>query len=1099
MKNILIKFCLIGTAAFLLLSLFSFAAECNDIYAVYVSSFGSDAADGTINSPYSTVKKAVSALSQSGGTVYICDELPSSSCIGTYSPNKFPVTISGKGFDGAKFNLADRSEVCFGGDISFEDIAVEMGEYSHFNDGGNKIIFSDSVKLSAGKLFHLGAYGNKSVAFSSAVFGRATEFDTVSIGGAYITQKDIGVAGDISLVLNGASVKNLRIGADSFKDTHLGGAVGGNILITVNGGKIEKLSAGSKILTLSEESAFQFIYNNCDAKLSETEINAIPAGKIYTVYSGKGGYAEHFLDENGASLTGCFNIIPEQGYKAYVEYGENAFITDGGPHVFPAGETVNIIYIKSSYPLDSYKIHFNGGKSDESILSIDAEGNISFENAPSKQGYLFEGWYLDPSFKRLVKNGDFVGGKCELYAKYLPLPTGRRGGMIFVNGAQIRKSKAESDNCAPDMRFVTTVSHELIETLGGFSEKNRVFSSDSTDKGFCFGTVILPAEYLGPEDLLIGKNYKFDGKMYKPMAVPSDKILSDDGKNITYTLCLSGFDKNCTEREYTVRPYIKYFSRSGNIAEIYGEKYSKSILQVAFSVLEENKNAELCKYLRENVISAYSQAHGIDLITGQTLAEINGKTELLKKSVLEAGNMDISSFEGTVYYVSPEGSDSADGKSPGCAWKTIAKVNSAELSPGDAVLFCRGGEYRGKISGRPGVTYSAYGSGEKPVINGSVRDYADPDMWIETELVNVYKLNSGIENVGIIAFDHSGKTGKTDELTGVRKVAGIAYEGTVFKDESGLKEDLEFFSDIENKELYLYSSLGNPGSRFRSIEIGTGGNLLAVGKSKNITVDNLHFVYGGSHGVGGSGGLAKYNIKGKYAGIEGCSGLTVKNCIFAWIGGSSLIGATHVNTGRYGNAVEIYGSADGFTAENNWIYQIFDTGITHQYASFHAGNTVMQNIRYSRNLIEYCHWSIEFYNMPCSCCEPGREKHSRITRNVLYEENIARMGGYGWGSYGRETEATLFNSFRLSDNPDETSNFVSENNIFFRCAGPLYRINDVAGDEKIRYSGNIYVQDYGRRLSWYHGAYYVFDKSAERLIKGRQINDLNGKIYFYAP
>jgi hypothetical protein len=39
------------------------------------------------------------------------------------------------------------------------------------------------------------------------------------------------------------------------------------------------------------------------------------------------------------------------------------------------------------------------------------------------------------------------------------------------------------------------------------------------------------------------------------------------------------------------------------------------------------------------------------------------------------------------YYVSPNGNDAADGRSPQSAWKTIARVNGKNWNPGDAVLF----------------------------------------------------------------------------------------------------------------------------------------------------------------------------------------------------------------------------------------------------------------------------------------------------------------------------------------------------------------------------------------------------------------------------
>jgi hypothetical protein len=42
---------------------------------------------------------------------------------------------------------------------------------------------------------------------------------------------------------------------------------------------------------------------------------------------------------------------------------------------------------------------------------------------------------------------------------------------------------------------------------------------------------------------------------------------------------------------------------------------------------------------------------------------------------------------------------------------------------------------------------------------------------------------------------------------------------------------------------------------------------------------------------------------------------------------------------RFGNGIEIFGACDGFTAENNYVYQCYDTGIT---VSIILGSTVTQ-------------------------------------------------------------------------------------------------------------------------------------------------------------
>lgn len=71
------------------------------------------------------------------------------------------------------------------------------------------------------------------------------------------------------------------------------------------------------------------------------------------------------------------------------------------------------------------------------------------------------------------------------------------------------------------------------------------------------------------------------------------------------------------------------------------------------------------------------------------------------------------------YYVSPTGNDSSDGLTTGTAWATLTKVNSATLAANDTILFQRNGVWYGQlIPQRSTINYSAYGSGNRPVISG---------------------------------------------------------------------------------------------------------------------------------------------------------------------------------------------------------------------------------------------------------------------------------------------------------------------------------------------------------------------------------------------
>ena len=405
---------------------------------------------------------------------------------------------------------------------------------------------------------------------------------------------------------------------------------------------------------------------------------------------------------------------------------------------------------------------------------------------------------------------------------------------------------------------------------------------------------------------------------------------------------------------------------------------------------------------------------------------VDAISEQMKKNVMSTGNTEeyyADKMTGQRWYVSEKnGNDENDGKSPEKPFKTIAALNAkAKLAKGDAVLFERGGLYRGSITVTQGVIYGSYGEGEKPVLSGSVKNYADPDLWEETDKAGVYKLKETIVNVGIMALDHGlHDYGNYDALYGKNRVRNISsYQS--------LNGDLQFFSNADT--LYFMSTEGNPGERFKSIEIGTKERVFG-GYGKNNIFDNLSIRNCGSHGIG----------------LQSSTDITVTNCILSWLGGS-LLGNYGETTTQYGNAVEIFGSSNRYNVKNNWIYQIYDTAITHQ-----GNQASMMNINYSENLMEYCHWGIE--------CWVKKAGGNALINNVKAEYNVMRMGGYGWGSIvsTRTTGATLY-TYGIMEGTNK--NLQCNYSIFDRCAGSIIGI--VAPSTET-YNGNIYIQHNGNSL-----------------------------------
>lgn len=78
-----------------------------------------------------------------------------------------------------------------------------------------------------------------------------------------------------------------------------------------------------------------------------------------------------------------------------------------------------------------------------------------------------------------------------------------------------------------------------------------------------------------------------------------------------------------------------------------------------------------------------------------------------------------SAASATTYYVSPTGKDTNTGTSQSKPWKTIAKVNTIDLAPGDKVLFQGGKTFAGTLSlgeedkgtASKLITIGSYGSG----------------------------------------------------------------------------------------------------------------------------------------------------------------------------------------------------------------------------------------------------------------------------------------------------------------------------------------------------------------------------------------------------
>ena len=413
-------------------------------------------------------------------------------------------------------------------------------------------------------------------------------------------------------------------------------------------------------------------------------------------------------------------------------------------------------------------------------------------------------------------------------------------------------------------------------------------------------------------------------------------------------------------------------------------------------------------------------------------------------------------------YLSEKGDDNLDGKTPATAWRTTARLDREKLPKGAFVLFERGGLFRGGLKASEGVTYTAYGKGAKPRIYSSPENGADPAKWEKTDVENVWRYKIGKADVGTIVFNdgeaHAIKILPVynDDGTFTQQYGGRPFNNG-YKD---LAEDLHFWHDYSEKTdfkpfatgsgyLYLYSKQ-NPGERFKSIEFNVRKHGIAVGGSNNVHVDNLCIKYVGSHGIG--------------AGTV--NGLRVTNCEFGWIGGSiqaeRIFGRKWAV--RYGNAVEIYGGCEGYTVENCYVYQVYDAGLTQQ---INVGKLEelrdQKGVRYARNVIENCNYSIEYF----LALRSFRENPSRMEGFVI-EDNLMWNAGVGFCQQRPDrSQAAHIKSWR--NNSNRATGYVIRGNLLACGAEMLVEIssglcNPDGSESMPKMEGNVFVGTKGQRF-----------------------------------
>jgi len=457
------------------------------------------------------------------------------------------------------------------------------------------------------------------------------------------------------------------------------------------------------------------------------------------------------------------------------------------------------------------------------------------------------------------------------------------------------------------------------------------------------------------------------------------------------------------------------------------------------------------------------------------IQEMDALASARRQAILESADELV--IPGQTYYVSADGSDENDGRTPETAWRSLQRVSQAALQVGDGVLFRRGDVFRGSVLTRPGVCYGAYGTGEKPRLYGWDRNLADPALWTLADAKHhIWQMNEPILDSGTLVFNHGHRHCRKliPSYIGGRFVCRND-ESRPFDMAQEMTQDLDLYWHFDSilttrpskgetfpipemgpesyGTLYLRCDAGNPGALFESIEALPRRAMFQVGENSRVRIDNLCLKYIGLHAIAAGGSCVR--------------GLHVTNCEIGWIGGTiqHYLGTDpnypqggRGTVTRFGNGVEIYGGCEDYLVENCWIYQAYDAGITHQITTG-GRHYELNNIRYAGNLVENCVYGIEYF------LEKTQGDATSSMNHVLMEDNILRLSGYGWGQQRHNTDTPALIKGWSYENT--ASDFIIRKNVFDRCA---YRMLHLVAREPASLpamEGNTYVQAPGGCIGQY--------------------------------
>lgn len=269
-----------------------------------------------------------------------------------------------------------------------------------------------------------------------------------------------------------------------------------------------------------------------------------------------------------------------------------------------------------------------------------------------------------------------------------------------------------------------------------------------------------------------------------------------------------------------------------------------------------------------------------------------------------------ASAAGETRYLAADGDDTADGRTPATAWRTIGKLN-ASLPAGGTALLRSGDVFYGTIMVKGGIDASrrtvvtSFGEGPKPVVSCTKNLKPDPAIW-KVEEVRFNYWYTDLANPS----NYSGFTSE-DANPGFLLVDGEVKPWKRFY-RYDINRQWDFSS--EDGRLYVYCT-NNPALLSKDIRVAVNGHGAIL--DSHTVVSNLSVRAAGGHGF--------------YAGWRKTPtvGIRISDCDFENIGGSELTSYKKFRV-RYGNAVEFGSNCADAVVERCRVKGVYDVAFTMQ-------------------------------------------------------------------------------------------------------------------------------------------------------------------------